>query len=107
MSKQKIVKQLQANIKIIYHRAIDADEKLKLFRTNKQAKFAHVFSKETPFKAHFPIFLPYVEEVALDLQAIQNSEEPHYKEGLSKLLTKMELLFKTLDSFKTNSKDPR
>ena len=104
MSKESVQIQLQANIKIIYHRAVDADQTLIELRKQKTAGFAHIFTNDTPFSNHSNTFLPYVEELAADLQAIQTDNEEHYKTLLPAIIVKIELLFKTLDAFKNNLK---
>ncbi|WP_019617109.1 hypothetical protein [Psychromonas ossibalaenae] len=105
MSKENVVKQLQENVKIIYHKAVDADKQLEILRQKDKASFAQVFSADSAFKNHSSTFLPYVEELAADLQEIQTDNEDHYKTLLPAIVVKIELLFKTLSSFKVNLKD--
>jgi len=104
MSKESVQAQLQENIKMIYHRAVDADQALFELRKQKNASFTHIFADDTPFTNHSDTFLPYVEELASDLQAIQTDSEEHYKVQLPALVVKIELLFKTLNAFKQNLK---
>jgi len=104
MSKESVQAQLQENIKIIYHRAVDADQALMELRKQKNAAFVHIFANDTPFTNHSDTFLPYVEELAADLQAIQTDNEDHYKNQLPAIIVKIELLFKTLNAFKDNLK---
>lgn len=105
MSKENVLKQLQENLKIIYHKAVDADKQLELLRQQKKAGFAQIFTGDSAFKNHSTTFLPYVEELAADLQEIQTDNEDHYKTLLPAIVVKIELLFKTLNSFKNNLKD--
>ena len=104
MSKESVQAQLQENIKIIYHRAVDADQALGELRKQKTAGFAHIFADDTPFTKHADTFLPYVEELAADLQAIQTDTEEHYMKQLPAIVVKIELLFKMLNAFKENLK---
>jgi len=104
MSKESVQAQLQENIKLIYHRAVDADKALEELRKQKVAGFAHIFADDTPFKSHASTFLPYVEELAADLQAIQTDSEEHYATQLPAIVVKIELLFKMLNAFKENIK---
>ncbi|RBW46850.1 hypothetical protein DS885_06275 [Psychromonas sp. B3M02] len=104
MSKESVQAQLQENIKIIYHRAVDADQALAELRKQKNATFAHIFAEDTPFKQHANTFLPYVEELAADLQAMQVEDDEQYKVQLPALVVKIELLFKTLNAFKEKLK---
>ena len=104
MSKETVLKHLQENVKIIYHKAVDADKQIELLRENKKAGFAQIFSADTAFKNHSDTFLPYVEELAADLQEIQTDDEDHYKKLLPNIVVKIELLFKMLTTFQSNLK---
>jgi len=104
MSKETVLKHLQENVKIIYHKAVDADKQLEQLRADKKAGFAQIFTADTAFKNHSDTFLPYVEELAADLQAIQTDDEDHYKKLLPNIVVKIELLFKMLATFKSNLK---
>ena len=105
MSKEHVLEQLQENLKIIYHKAVDADKQLELLRQQKKAGFAQIFSADSAFKNHGNTFLPYVEELAADLQEIQVDNEEHYKTLLPAIVIKIELLLKMLNAFKANLKD--
>ena len=105
MSKEHVLEQLQENVKIIYHKAVDADKQLELLRQQKKAGFAQIFSADTAFKNHSNTFLPYVEELAADLLEIQTDNEEHYKTLLPAIVVKIELLLKMLNAFKTNLKN--
>lgn len=104
MSKENVLKQLKENLKIIYHKAVDADKQLELLRQQKKGGFTHIFADDTPFKNHADTFLPYVEELAADLQEIQVDNEEHYKTLLPSIVIKIELLLKMLNAFKTKLK---
>ncbi|WP_413700080.1 hypothetical protein ACLKMH_22805 [Psychromonas sp. KJ10-10] len=47
MSKESVLIQLQENVKIIYHKAVDADKMLAQLREQKKAGFAQIFAKQT------------------------------------------------------------
>ncbi|WP_354623335.1 hypothetical protein [Psychromonas sp. MME2] len=104
MSKKRVLEQLKENIKIIYHKAVDADKQLELLRKQDKAAFAQIFSADSDFKNHSTTFLPYVEELAANLQEIQTDNEDHFKTLLPAIVVKIELLFKTLNAFKENLK---
>ena len=104
MSKETVLKHLQENVKIIYHKAVDADKQLEQLRADKKAGFAQIFTADTAFKNHSDTFLPYVEELAADLQEIQTDDEDHYKKLLPNIVVKIELLFKMLATFTSNLK---
>jgi primosomal protein N'' len=105
MSKESVLIQLQENVKIIYHKAVDADKLLAQLREQKKAGFAQIFAADTAFKNHSDTFLPYVEELAADLQEIQTDDEDHYKKLLPNIVVKIELLFKMLNSLNTKLKE--
>ena len=105
MSKESVLKLLQENVKIIYHQAVDADKALAHLHSKKENSFTHIFKSQSAFKNHSSTFLPYVEELAADLQAIQTEDDARYKILLPNIIVKIELLFKTLNSFKTQIKD--
>lgn len=104
MSKQRVVKQLQENIKIIYHKAVDADKLLQALREQKKATFEQIFTADTVFKVDSNNFLPYVEELAADLQVIEMTDEETYQPLLPNIVIKIELLFKMLASLNTLNK---
>lgn len=104
MSKQRVAKQLQDHIKLIYHKAIDADKKLKGLREQKKATFSQVFAAETVFRNHSNTFLPYVEEITIDLHSITTGTDEDYQKLLPRLVIKIELLFKMLNSLKNLKK---
>ncbi|HIP75626.1 MAG TPA: hypothetical protein EYH12_00400 [Psychromonas hadalis] len=100
MPKQRVIEQLQENIKLVYHKAVDADKAILALRENKHAKFTNIFNEDSIFKKHSDTFLPYVEELAADLQAVETDSEDHYQQLLPNIVLKIELLFKTLNAFK-------
>jgi len=104
MSKETVLKHLQENVKAIYHKAVDADKQIELLREHQKAGFKQVFSADSPFRTHSDKFLPYVEELAADLQEIETDDEEHYKKLLPSIVTKIELLFKMLSTLKSNLK---
>jgi len=105
MSKENVLKQLHENLKMIYHKAVDADKQLELLRQQKKAGFAQIFTSDSAFTNHANTFLPYVEELAADLQEIQTDNEAHYKTLLPNIVVKIEQLFKMLNAFKANIND--
>jgi len=104
MSKETVLKHLQENVKVIYHKAVDADKQIELLREHNKAGFKQIFSADSAFKNHSDTFLPYVEELAADLQAIQADDGSHYQTLLPNIVVKIELLFKMLSTFKSNLK---
>ncbi|WP_432463840.1 hypothetical protein [Agarivorans sp. QJM3NY_33] len=100
MDKTKLIKQIQQNLKDIYHKAIDADELLKQQQEQGKAKFSALF-KESLFKLQHRHFLPYVEELASDLLLLQECEDDeHFVTQLKLIVAKLEQLHSLLAKFK-------
>ncbi|WP_094751507.1 hypothetical protein [Psychromonas sp. CD1] len=100
MSKENVLKLLQENVKKIYHLAVEADKQLAHLHGDKKNSFTHIFKQQSAFKNQASTFLPYVEELVADLQAIQIEDDTQFQTLLPNIIVKIELLFKTLDSFK-------
>lgn len=101
MNQQKVIEQLQVNIKEIYHKAVDADQLISAQQAEGLGQFDKIFVDDSPFTTQSDHFLPYVEEMANDLLSLQESEdEAHFVKQLEALVIKLELAHKTLASFK-------
>ncbi|GGB17732.1 primosomal replication protein PriC [Agarivorans gilvus] len=100
MDKTKLIEQIQANLKDIYHKAIDADAVLKQQQQEGNAKFSALF-KDSLFKQQHREFLPYVEELASDLVLLQESQDDeHFVTQLKIIVAKLEQMHKLLVDFK-------
>jgi primosomal protein N'' len=98
METAKLYHQLQANLKLIYHHAIDADAKLDALSARGEGRFKTIFVDDGLFSNHANRFLPYVEEAALNLEQLKTLPgelEAH----LPRLVEQIERLHKTLASF--------
>lgn len=91
-----INKQLIDNISIILKKSLTADATLEDLRSKKQAGFSAIFKSDAGFKCNANTFQPYVEEVADDLVAWQQSNEQAL---LIALVKKIEQLFTVLANF--------
>ena len=101
MNQQKIIEQLQVNIKTIYHKAIDADKVIKAQQADGLGQFDQIFVDDSPVVTRAQHFLPYVEELANDLLELQQAtDEQHFVSYLEPLVVKIELAHKTLAAFK-------
>jgi len=98
METAKLYHQLQANLKLIYHRAIDADAKLDTLSTQGEGKFQAIFVDDGLFSNHANRFLPYVEEAALNLEQLKGKPQQLEKQ-LPLLVKQIERLHKTLARF--------
>ncbi|MFM2484853.1 hypothetical protein [Celerinatantimonas yamalensis] len=101
MNQQNVIEQLQVNIKAIYHKAVDADRIINEQQADGLGQFDKIFVDNSPFTSESDHFLPYVEELANDLLALQDSDnEAQFIAILEPLVVKIELAHKTLASFK-------
>ncbi|MFM2480785.1 hypothetical protein [Celerinatantimonas sp. YJH-8] len=101
MNRHNVIEQLQINIKTIYHKAIDADKLISEQQADGLGQFDQIFVSESPFNTQADHFLPYVEEMANDLVALQQCEDDaQFTQQLEPLVSKIELAHKTLASFK-------
>ena len=93
---KNVNQQLIDNISLILKRSLSADASLADLRENKKAGFDAIFTKNAGFTCSENTFQPYVEEVANDLLAWQQSQNQHV---LIALVKKIEQLFTVLGKF--------
>lgn len=91
-----INQQLIDNISIILKKSLTADATLSDLREQKKAGFNAVFTKDAGFESSANTFQPYVQEIADDLLAWQESKD---QQVLIKLVKKIEQLFNILANF--------
>ena len=96
---QAIHQQLQDTIQALYRKAVDADQALDRLQKDSQGKFAAVFAADSPFTTQAKRFGPYVEEIALDWQALKDMTEEEAKAALPSLIKKIELALTTVSQF--------
>ncbi len=95
MSKN-VNQQLVDNISIILKKSLTADATLADLREKKKAGFSAIFKADAGFSSSADTFQPYVEEVANDLLAWQQSQDQN---SLISLVKKIEQLFIVLGNF--------
>ncbi|MGK0502079.1 hypothetical protein [uncultured Alteromonas sp.] len=96
---QAIHQQLQDTIQTLYRKTVDADQALDRLQKDSQGKFAAVFAADSPFTTQAKRFGPYVEEIALDWQALKDMTEEEAKAALPALIKKIELALTTVSQF--------
>lgn len=95
-----IHKRIEDNLKEILPYAQKADEILQSLKQEKKGRFSAIFPKHSLFKAQATLFLPYLEEVNSDLEALpQDPQDSAFEPLLTDLLRKIELLHQVLGSF--------
>ena len=95
----KIIEQLNNNLKQLYRQAIDADLKLDTLQKQGQGKFSALFNDDEGFEVSAKRFKPYVLEVAAEVEALHHLTDITETE-LKPILTKLQLLHRLLESFK-------
>ena len=105
MSKhQGIIDALNDNLKVIYRKALDADNALNKLQSDGKGKFNTIFAENVGFASSSKLFGPYVEEIAGDVAGLIDVKEEEIKQRLPALVKKMELMLTTLEQFKHSVK---
>lgn len=94
-----VTTKLNDTLKELYHMAIDADKKLAELRTKGQAKFNAVLREDSQFITKADHFMPYVAELAEELEILITVSEQEYQALLSRMVHKIQLLAETLQQF--------
>ena len=93
-----IIEQLNANLKIVYRQALDADKKLDDLQQKGHGKFKGIFAKDAGFDFEAKRFKPYVLDVAADVESLSNDGMD--EEKLKKTVIKLQQLLQLLATFK-------
>ena len=94
-----VTEKLNDTIKSLYHNAIQADQKLTELRSKGQAKFSQVLREDSLFITHADHFMPYVAELAEELEIVSTANEQEYQRLLARLVKKIQVLADTLTQF--------
>lgn len=94
-----VTAKLHDTIKELYHQAIDADKKLQSLREKGQAKFSAVLREDSQFTSHADHFMPYVAELAEELELLEMASQEEYHTLLTRMVSKIQLLAETLHQF--------
>ena len=98
---QHINQHIQTTLQDIYRKAIDADAKLDMLQQQQQGKFNAIFDQDAGFTTSSKRFIPYVNELSESWNAIKDLDEAALKQALPKLVSQLEVVLRTLASFKT------
>ncbi|MDO6620268.1 MULTISPECIES: prephenate dehydrogenase [unclassified Shewanella] len=99
----KVIQQIKESLQTGYRQAIDADKRLDELHQVGHGKFVAIFTEEQGFSQSSNRFLPYVQELADELDEIQ--ELRHIPpETLEAYVKKLGALLQTLHLFKQNTK---
>lgn len=99
---KNLITSLEDNLKELYRKAIDADEKLNELKKQGHGKFENIFTKEQNFTVEASKFMPYLEEVAEQILAVKNAggEAEKHQAELQDIVKKIHALHNTLGNFK-------
>ena len=96
---KELLAALQTNMQHAYRKSVDADTTLNELQKSGKGKFTAIFGDESPFRTRNKRFMPYLEEIADDIEQLQQS--PDLAESLLPAIVKrLELLLATLSKFK-------
>lgn len=100
---ENILNSLEENLKELYRKAIDADQRLNDLKKNGQGKFGAIFKDTELFDVQSDKFMPYLEETAEQILNLKNSEKDasSSKNEIESIVKKLHLLHKTLAELKT------
>ncbi len=95
----KLLEQLDNNLKELYRKALDADTLLDNLQQQGQAKYQSIFSKDSPFQVNSNRFMPYLSETAEQIAAMKQSQQFNTA-TLQNVVEQLKLLHKTLADFR-------
>lgn len=99
----QVFKQLNENLQIAYRQSLDADKQLTLLHKDGHGKFAAIFKKDQGFKTENRLFMPYIKELAEDLEALTQSSAPQ-QQDIEAFVTKLAVVLSTLQQLKNQLK---
>lgn len=107
MTNEQLHEQLTAQLKNFYHPAIEADEFLTLLSQRKIGKFSAIFAADSGFKADSNRFLPYMEELVADQQALPKTDEEGFDLAIAAFLGKLQQMHNVLGQFSAQLKEQK
>ncbi len=96
---------LQQELKQLYRKCVDADQKLDQLRKQGMAKFSTLFEQESPFVSQGRHFVDYLPELATDLEQLQQAPAAAWPEQLKPFLQKLQTLHQLLEQFTLSLKE--
>ena len=103
--RQQAIAMLQNEVKQLYRKCIDADQKLDALRQKGMAKFATLFGDNSPFDTDGRHFVDYLPELAGDLDQLPQREVTQWPHYLTLLLGKIQAMHQLLEQFRVSLKD--
>ncbi|NMH66850.1 prephenate dehydrogenase [Shewanella salipaludis] len=103
MPHTKVIEQLKENLQLAYRQALDADARLDELKKAGHAKFSTIFTREQGFEAQGNRFLVYVQELAEELDTLQQADKLSAT-AITHFVHKLGTLLQTLQAFKQNAR---
>lgn len=100
---QSVIQSLKQNLKVIYRKAIDADNRLKKLQQSGLGKHGRIFVEEAGFNVESRLFLPYVQELSDDIEALEQLDVEKQQATLAAVVKKVEHMHVTLTTFDKNT----
>lgn len=100
MSYQQISQHLKNNLKDLYRQALDADERLDAVTKEGLGHHDAVLQANQGFRCDSKRFMPYLQEVSEDVEALANLAEGEFEAGVQNVVKKLQTLHTTLAKFK-------
>lgn len=95
---QQLHDTLQSDLQTVYRKAIDIDQRLDELEKEGNGKFESVFSENSPFTMKAKRLLPYIEELAGDLELLL--QETQLELPLQTYLAKLQHVHQVIARFK-------
>lgn len=100
MSDSVLHQRIEDALKAIIPFAQQADEIIEALNAEKKAKFSAIFPSDSLFQTSSTRFLPYIEELDKNFQALpQDVNDPDFEQLLKNIVKKMELIQRVLQDF--------
>lgn len=94
----QLLDQLDANLKELYRKVVDADAMLAQLQKQGQGKHAAIFPKEAGFQSNSARFMPYLAETA-ELVAAMRQSQQFNTATLQKTVQQLKVLHQTVQEF--------
>ncbi len=107
MTNEELHAKLTEQLKSFYHPAMEADEFLAAISKNKMGKFSAIFAEESGFRVKANRFLPYMEELVEDQQALPQPGEAGFDDAISQLIYKFQQMHQVLTQFSEQLKEQK
>lgn len=100
---QSVIQSLKQNLKVIYRKAVDADNRLKQLQQSGMGKHGRIFVEAAGFTVESRLFLPYVQELSEDIETLEKLSPDEQQSALATVVKKVEHMHVTLATFDKNT----